>query len=169
MRTLLAIATMVDGLLAGASVDQSVEQLPARHRIGVRAYQRYSQASHMANGRFWLIPLGVGGPILRAAAAFRASSLGLPLRRSRPVYIAAALGVAHALSTVKAAGINLAIAPWQPPERQITDEATLSDVLRRFERWQALRATLQFLTFTAGVWALAANERGIVAHELPAQ
>jgi len=75
----------------------------------------------------------IGGPVLRAAAAFRASSLGLPPRRSRPVYIAGALGVAHALSTVKAAGINLAIAPWQPPERQITDEATLSDVLRRFE------------------------------------
>jgi hypothetical protein len=35
---LLSAATIVDGLLAGASVDQSVEQLPARHRIGVRAY-----------------------------------------------------------------------------------------------------------------------------------
>ena len=29
MRRLLGIATVVDGLLAGASVDQSVEQLPA--------------------------------------------------------------------------------------------------------------------------------------------
>src|SRR5436189_3637981 len=78
MRMLLAIATIVDGLLAGASVDQSVEQLPARHRIGVRAYQQYSQASHMANGRFWLIPLGIGGPLLRIAAALRAASEGCP-------------------------------------------------------------------------------------------
>ncbi len=157
MRALLATATVVDGLLAGASVDQSVEQLPARHRIGMRAYQRYSQASHMANGRFWLIPLGLGGPVLRVAAALRASFLGLPRRRAFPVYIAGALGVAHALSTVRAAGLNWAIAPWQPPERRIDDEIVLTEVFRRFERWQALRAGLQFLTFAAGVWALAAN------------
>jgi hypothetical protein len=155
MRTLLATATVVDGLLAGASVDQSVEQLPARHRIGLRAYQQYSQASHMANGRFWLIPLGIGGPVLRIAAAIGAR--GLSSRRAVPVYVAGALGVAHALSTVKAAGINLAIAPWQPPERRTLAEDALSDIFYRFERWQALRASLQLLTFAAGVWALAVN------------
>lgn len=67
---LLATATATDGLLPGASVDQSVEQLPARHRIGVRAYHAYTQASHMANGRFWLIPLGIGAPALRLVAGF---------------------------------------------------------------------------------------------------
>jgi hypothetical protein len=75
------------------------------------------------------------------------------------VYLAAALGVAHALSTVKAARINWAIAPWQPPERRITDERKLADVFDRFERWQAVRASLQFLTFAAGIWALAVNGR----------
>lgn len=39
MRALLGIATVVDGLLAGASVDQSVEHLPSRRRIGVQAYR----------------------------------------------------------------------------------------------------------------------------------
>ena len=34
----------------------------------MRAYRAYSQASHMANGRFWLIPLGVGGAVLTLAA-----------------------------------------------------------------------------------------------------
>jgi hypothetical protein len=57
-------------------------------------------------------------------------------------------------------------APWQPAGRQIRDEATLSEVFRRFERWQAVRATLQFLTFAAGVWALAANEPGNGARKL---
>ena len=42
---LLGIAVMVNGLLAGASLDQSIEQLPDRHRIGVRAYLAYSRAS----------------------------------------------------------------------------------------------------------------------------
>jgi hypothetical protein len=51
----------------------------------------------------------------------------------------------------------------------ISDDATLSDVFRRFECWQTVRATLQFLTFAAGVWALAANEPGDVAHKLQAR
>src|SRR5919201_1882198 len=99
MRALLALTTAIDGLLAGASVDQSVEQLPSRHRIGVQAYRVYSQSSHMANGRFWLIPLGIGGPILRTIAACRASSNGVSARRAFPVHVAAGLGIAHALST----------------------------------------------------------------------
>lgn len=66
---LLAAAVIVDGLLAGASLDQSIEQLPARHRIGVRAYSAYSRASHAANGRFWLVPLGIGGAVLTLIAA----------------------------------------------------------------------------------------------------
>lgn len=35
---LVALATAVDGLLAGASLDQSIKQLPARQRIGVLAF-----------------------------------------------------------------------------------------------------------------------------------
>jgi hypothetical protein len=157
MRALLGIATVMDGLLAGASVDQSVEQLPSRRRIGVQAYRAYSQSSHMANGRFWLIPLGIGAPILRAIVALRTKSRGVAGHRAAPVYLAAGLGVAHVASTVVAARINWSIAPWQPPERWIADETTLAQVFDRFERWQALRASLQFLTFATGVWALAAN------------
>lgn len=33
----------------------------------------------------------------------------------------------------------------------------------------AIATTLQFLTFAAGVWALAANESENVAHRLPAR
>jgi L-fucose isomerase-like protein len=113
----------------------------------------------MANGRFWLIPLGLGGPVLRIAAALWASSISPGTAHVRPVYVAALLAVAHVLATVKAAGINWALAPWQPVERRITDEATLANVFTRFERWQAVRAALQFLTFACGVWALAVNAR----------
>jgi len=47
---LVALATAVDGVLAGASLDQSIKQLPARHRIGVLAFSAYSRASDQANG-----------------------------------------------------------------------------------------------------------------------
>src|SRR5215208_5824282 len=88
---LLAIVTTIHGLIAGASLDQSIEQLPARHRIGMRAYRAYSQASHMANGRFWLIPLGIGGPILALAVAVWGATLNLPTGRLLPVGVTAAL------------------------------------------------------------------------------
>jgi hypothetical protein len=34
-------ATVADGLLAGPSLDQSIKQLPARHKIGPVAYSAY--------------------------------------------------------------------------------------------------------------------------------
>src|SRR6266540_1759246 len=139
---LLGIATTVNGLLAGASLDQSIEQLPARHRIGMRAYRAYSQASHMANGRFWLIPLGIGGAVLTLAAAIWALTLNLPASHSLPIFLAGGLAVAHTLSTFKAGSINWSLAPWQSAERKVADdEVVLADILRRFERWQALRAS----------------------------
>jgi len=155
---LLGIAVMVNGLLAGASLDQSIEQLPARHRIGMRAYRAYSQASHMANGRFWLILLGIGGAALTFAAAISAVTLNLGTRRSLPIFLGGGLAVAHTLSTLKAGSINWSLSPWQSAERKVPDdEVALADVLQRFERWQALRASLQFLTFAVTVWALAVN------------
>ena len=156
LKFLLAAATIVDGLLAGASLDQSVEQLPARHRIGVRAYHAYTQASHMANGRFWLIPLGIVAPILRVAASFWVYRLGLAEDAVLSVGMAAVLAVGHLLLTLRAGSINWALTPWQPPERQIKDELELAKIFQSFERWQAVRASVQLLTFVAGVWALVA-------------
>ena len=153
---LLATVTTVHGLIAGASLDQSVEQLPARHRVGMRAYRAYSQASHMANGRFWLIPMGIGGPVLTIAAAIWAATLDLPAGRLLPVGLAAALAVAYTVSTVVAARANWPIAPWARSPAP-DDEAVLARIFRRFERRQAVRAILQFLRFAVTVWALAVN------------
>jgi hypothetical protein len=64
--------------------------------------------------------------------------------------LAAGLAAAHMLSTAKAASVNLT--QW----RAGVDDTALAKILQRFERWQALRAGLQFLTFVASTWALAA-------------
>jgi hypothetical protein len=145
---LLAITVIVDGLLAGASLDQSIEQLPARHRIGVRAYSAFSRASHASNGRFWLIPLGVGSAVLSVAVALWALQFDLPAARAFPIYLAGVFGALHMLSTVRAATIN--VTQW----KEGVDDARLAAILQRFERWQALRAVLQFFTFAVAVWAL---------------
>jgi hypothetical protein len=157
---LLAIVTIVNGLIAGASLDQSIEQLPARHRIGMRAYRAYSRASHMANGRFWLIPLGIGGPVLTIAAAMWAATLDLAPERLLPIILAAGLSMAAAISTVVAARANWPIAPWARTPAP-DDETILAGIFGRFERRQAVRAVLQFLTFVVAVWALAINRHSL--------
>ena len=158
MVLLLAIAAVVNGLLAGASLDQSIEQLPARHRIGVRAYLAYSHASHMANGRFWLIPLGIAGPLLSIAAAFWAGTLGLPANRWLPIFVGGGVAILNLLSTFMAARINWTIAPWTSgSQKAAEDESALSGIYNRFERWQGVRAAVQFLSFAVAVWALAVN------------
>lgn len=148
---LLAVATLVDGLLAGASLDQSIEQLPARHRIGTAAYSAYSRAAHLGRGRFWLIPLGLGGAALTIAAGVWGLTFGLSADGALPLAAGIALAVAHTVSTAVAAPLNAS--QWRPG----TDVATVAAILDGFERRQAVRAALQFLTFAAAVWALLLN------------
>ena len=88
---LIAAATLATGLLAGASLDQSVKQLPARHRIGVAAYARYSQAADLANGVPFYATLGLAaaafnhcrGAVRRHPGIARDAGVG-DLRRRRP-------------------------------------------------------------------------------------
>jgi hypothetical protein len=154
--TLLALATAVDGLLAGASLDQSIKQLPARHRIGIRAYSAYSRASDQANGFFWLAPLGVGGALLTLASAGWALGLWLPSEKLMPVLLAGGLAIAHSLTTARAAPIN-----WSQRSAG-NDETALARIFQRFERWQTARATLQLATFLVMLWALVVNVPGAV-------
>lgn len=151
---LLGVATAADGLLAGASVDQSIKQLPARHRIGVRAFSAYSRASDLANGRFLYPSLGVGGAVLTIVAAVWALTLHLPTGHLALVLVAGVLSVAHSIATARAAPVN-----WSQL-RVENDEAALTRVFDRFERWQAARAILQVTTFLIMVWALALNGGG---------
>jgi hypothetical protein len=76
--TPLLAAAGANGLLTGASLDQSIKQLPARHRIGVLAFARYSQTADLANGVAWYAVLGVGTALLALIAA------GAGLAASRP-------------------------------------------------------------------------------------
>ena len=82
---------------------------------------------------------------MRLAVAIWAIRFNFPAERSLPVYLGGVLGLAHMLSTAKAALIN--ITRW----REGIDDATLAKILQRFKRWQAVRATLQFLTFVIAV------------------
>ena len=145
---LLTAATAADGILAGASLDQSVKQLPARHRIGVIAFSVYSQASDLGPGIIWYAILGIGAALLTVAGAIAALIQGAAPLHAVPLYIAAGLAVLHSLVTTQAAPTNFR-------QRQVANNgAALTAIFNRFERWQTLRVVLQVLTFAAVLWAL---------------
>lgn len=145
---LLIAATAADGLLAGASLDQSIKQLPARHRMGVVAFSVYSRSSDLGPGIIWYAILGIGAAVLTVAAAAAALLQGIALQHAGPVYVAAGLAVLHSLATSQAAPTNFR-------QRKVAnDEAALKAIFNRFERWQTLRVVLQVLTFAAVLWTL---------------
>jgi len=147
---LIVVAIVADGILAGASLDQSIKQLPARHKIGPVAYSAYSRASDLGPGILWYAILGVGAGLLTIAAAVAAFFQGAPPASATPLYVAAGLAVLHSLATTQAAPTNFS------QRRVAEDEAALARVFDRFERWQTLRVVLQVLTFGAMLWALVA-------------
>jgi hypothetical protein len=146
---LVAVATAVDGVLAGASLDQSIKQLPARHRIGALAFSEYSRASDLAHGVLWYAGLGIGGAGITITAAVGALVLGVSDRQRFPLLLAGLLAVAHSFTTARAAPINLS------QRSAAGDEAALRRIFDRFERWQTVRAILQLATFIVMLWAMA--------------
>ncbi|MEO7001837.1 MAG: hypothetical protein ABI068_08410 [Ktedonobacterales bacterium] len=152
MTTLLLVitlaATAFDGALAGASLDQSIKQLPARRRIGAVAFSVYSRAADLGNGILWYAILGIGAALLTIAAAVTYFVAGRPFAQTLPVLIAAILSVLHSLATSQAAPTNF-------KQRTVADdEAALTAIFDRFDRWQRVRSVLQVATFIAMLWAL---------------
>ena len=147
---LILAATAADGLLAGASLDQSIKQLPARRRIGAVNYSAYSRASDLGNGIAFYGILGIGAAGLTIAAAMSAHRHEPRSRRTPPLYAAAGLTVLHSLATTQAAPTNFS-------QRKLAqnDEAALTRIFDRFERWQTARATLQTLNLGAVLWTVA--------------
>jgi hypothetical protein len=145
---LLVAATAADGILTGASLDQSIKQLPARHRMGVIAFSVYSRASDLGPGIIWYAILGIGAALLTVAAAIAALFQGAAAIHAWPIYIAASLTVLHSFTTSRAAPTNF-------QQRKVpNDEAALAAIFNRFEHWQTVRAILQALTFATTLWAL---------------
>jgi len=146
-------ATALDGLLAGASLDQSIKQLPARRRIGAVAYSVYARAADMGNGFFWYPILGVGGALLTIVAAILALAQSAPTSVAWPLYLAAVGSLSHSFTTSRAAPTMLSQRHVAPTAE---NEPKLTALFDRFERWQTARVILQVVTFGLMLWALAA-------------
>ncbi len=146
---LLLAAAGANGLLAGASLDQSIKQLPARHRIGVLAFARYSQAADLANGVAWYAILGVGTALLTLTAAAAGLADDPPTTAAAALWVAVATTVAHSAATARAAPTNFR------QRRLGNDEAALAALFDRFQRWQTIRVSFQVAALVAVLAALA--------------
>src|SRR6266508_1426096 len=147
--TLIILAAAFNGTVAGASLDQSIKQLPSRHKIGPKVFSSYSQAADRSNGIIWYATIGIGSASLTIAAAI--SILFQEIGYSYyaiAIYIAAILSVAHSAVTAKAAPMNF------QQRKMSDDEQALIGVLNHFERLQLVRAVLQVATFGAMLFGL---------------
>jgi len=133
-------ATGASGMLAGASLDQSIKQLPARRRIGVLAYAAYVRAADLSNGVIWYALLGIGSALLSLIAGI------LGTRHAIAAGACIVLPIAHSWVTSRAAPrlMRLRTAP--------DDAQQVAPILDRFERWQTLRAVLQLAHLLALLW-----------------
>lgn len=147
---LVVATTALSGIAAGASLDVSIRQLPARHRMGVIAYSVYSQATDLGTARIWYPPLGIGTLLLTLATAVVAFFQQVALFHTLPIYIAAFFWVVHLLITL------LWALPTLPRQRQVAqDEEQLATIFHQFERLQTVRAALDVLIFALTLWTLA--------------
>jgi len=148
--SLLAAATIFNGILAGGSLIKSVVELPARRTIGLPAMAAYHRAADLRTG-FWIYPaLGLGAPALTIALGIDfVVDQSAPVSAASFVYLAAALSLAHVFATSRAAPNLLRLRSGIP------EKAVLADVYGAFTRWQTLRAMLQLAAFATVVLALA--------------
>jgi hypothetical protein len=148
---LLVAAVLGNGLLVGASLDQVIKQLPARHRIGVLAFSDYSKAGDLGRGIAWYAALGIGAALLTVIAAVVGLADPPGTAAAAALWLALGLTVAHSFTTVRAAPLNFS------QRAAAGDAARLAAIFDRFARWSTARASLQVLTLLTVTAALAAS------------
>ncbi len=147
---LLVASVAANGLLSGASGDQSVKQLPARRRIGAVAYSEYSRAGDLGNGIAWYAIVGVGTALVSVTAAIVALVQGSGGQLTAALWALIVTTVGHMVVTAFAAPTNLS------QRRHAGDEPALRRLLDRFERLQTARWVLNLAALGCASWALVA-------------
>ena len=147
---LILAATLVTGLLAGASLDKAIVQLPARHRMGILEFATFSRANDLGNGLITYPVLGISSALLAILAALAAFLQKTPFQHAWPLYVSVLLALLHSVTTSRAAPTMLSL------REPINDESRLVETFNRFAKWHNLRAVLQILNFMMLVWAIVA-------------
>lgn len=159
-RDVVVVALVVNAMLGGASLDQAVKQLPARHRIGVQAFAEYSTAADLGNGVAWYAGLGLTAAAL-ALIAVIAAFRGWGSRRR-------VLLVAVVAATVGWLVVTAFAAPLVFSQLDVVgDPAALARIFDRFEVLNVLRAGLQVVVVAALAGALIVRRAAVAAPDRP--
>ena len=144
----MVLAVVLNGTLAGASLEASLVKLPARKRIGALAYATFARGNDLGNGLF-VYPAWA---ILATLLVFVATILGftdkVPARLVVALCASSAASVLHFVATSQAAPVMLSIG--KAPD----NESVLAAKLDHFARWHGVRAVFQVLAFLFVLWAL---------------
>ena len=145
---LLVLAVIFNGLLAGTSFDTALVKLPARRRIGARAYAVFARGNDLGNGLILYPALAILAALLVFATLAFAFITQKPGRHIL-LWVASVASVLHFVATSQAAPVMIGL-------RQASDdEETLMARLNTFARWHTVRTVLQCLTFLILVWVIA--------------
>lgn len=142
------MAIGLTGLLCGASLDQSIKQLPSRHRIGVRKFSEYVKAADLKNGVLWYAILGVGGSLFTILTGILVWQKMPDSHFSIFIYISAFAALGQIISTTQAAPAYFSL-------KKNDTEEDLRRILNKFERIQTIRTLFvvaNFLTLLSAVY-----------------
>jgi uncharacterized membrane protein (DUF485 family) len=135
------------GLACGASLDQSIKQLPARHIIGVIAFSAYAKAADLKNGTLWYAILGVGAVFASIITAILVWKYHSNESYTLPLYLGGIFAICHTICTTQAA-------PAYHRQKKIENEEELKKLFNKFERIQTVRSIFIALNFLSYIWAL---------------
>lgn len=147
LTTCFVLATTLTGMLCGASLDQSIKQLPARHIIGMKAYSAYAKAADLKNGVPWYAVLGISAALASIITAIFACIHHSPTPIAIPLYLAGVFAICHSICTSQAA-------PTYHAQKKISDDNALVKIFDKFERIQTLRSVFISLNFLCFIWIL---------------
>lgn len=146
-RFCVVISNILGGLIAGASVNRYVVEVPAWRHMDVVQWANYSRHADLGNG-FYLYPfLGIGLVIFSVAAAVGYFLDSKPESAKLPVYLTALLAIIGIGLTRLAAPVMLSL------RTSGNEPKVLMHAFNSFHYWGTFRAWAQVLAFFTSVWA----------------
>jgi hypothetical protein len=143
-------AVLFGGILAGATANRALVQLPAWERVGVVAWANFTRAENLGTGFVFYPVIGLAALLLTAAVAI-AFRFDRAARGSRglPIYSAVVLAIVWAVVT---RGV---LVPAMSSLRTAGDNASeLQRIFLTVARWSGVNDLLHVLTFGLNLWAL---------------
>jgi hypothetical protein len=143
IRTLIILALLVSGFLAGTNIDRALVLMPAWQQVGVSAWAEFSRHANLGNGLIVYPLAGFSATLLTLATAVAAH---FDREFSR---VTRALLDASALLTAAGLAVTLFAAPVMLGIRANSDPVGLQRAFEDFWFWSNLRGACHVLAFVA--------------------